>query len=125
MSTSADKRRTFRQFARERLLRNVPNPWDIGSTLYLQSLGFKALATTSAGFAWTRGLDDGGITRDMAIAHIAELSAKADVPFNADFEGGFAHEPAGVAESVRLACETDVAGLSIEDFTGNIGQSAL
>lgn len=119
MTTAADKRRTFRKLHESGCF-VMPNPWDIGSTLYLQSLGFKALATTSAGYAWTHGLDDGGITRDMAIAHIAEVSATADVPFNADFEGGFAHEPEGVAESVRLACETEVAGLSIEDFTGDM-----
>ena len=118
MPSAADKRRAFRKL-HETGCFVMPNPWDVGSTLYLQSLGFKALATTSAGFAWTLGLDDGGITRDMAIAHIAEVSAKADVPFNADFEGGFAHEPGGVGESVRLACETDVSGLSIEDYTGN------
>lgn len=119
MTTAADKRRTFRKLHESGCF-VMPNPWDIGSTLYLQSLGFKALATTSAGYAWTHGLDDGGITRDMAIAHIAEVSATADVPFNADFEGGFAHEPEGVAESVRLAGETEVAGLSIEDFTGDM-----
>ena len=120
MPSVADKRKEFRRL-HEAGCFVIPNPWDIGSTIYLQSLGFKALATTSAGFAWTKGLDDGGITRDLAIAHIAEVSAVADVPFNADFEGGFAHEPAGVAESVKLACETGVSGLSIEDFTGDAG----
>lgn len=119
MASAADKRSAFRKL-HETGCFVMPNPWDIGSTLYLQSLGFKALATTSAGFAWTKGLDDGGVTRDMVIAHIAEVAARADVPFNADFEGGFAHEPEGVAESVRLACETEVSGLSIEDFTGNM-----
>ena len=80
-------------------------------------MGFKALATTSAGFAWSRGLPDGGVTRDDMLAHIAELSAAADVPFNADFEGGYADAPEGVAESVRLCCGTGVSGLSIEDYT--------
>ena len=91
----------------------------MGSALYLQQLRFKALATTSAGFAWARGAPDGGVTRDMALAHIAELAAAADVPLNADFENGFADAPEGVAESVRLCVETGVSGLSIEDFTGD------
>jgi 2-methylisocitrate lyase-like PEP mutase family enzyme len=82
-------------------------------------MGFNALATTSAGFAWSRGVTDGGVTRDMALAHIAEISAAVDVPVNADFEGGFAEAPGDVAESVRLCVETGVAGLSIEDFSGD------
>ena len=118
MPSVAEKRKQFRKLHASGCF-VMPNPWDVGSTLYLQSLGFKALATTSAGFAWTRGFADGGITRDMALAHIAELSAVADVPFNADFEGGFADAPEGVAESVRLCCETGVSGLSIEDYTGS------
>src|SRR5262249_60275971 len=85
----------------------------------LQNLGFKALATTSAGFAWSRGVADGGVTRDAMLAHIAELAAATDVPLNADFEGGYAHAPADVAESVRLCVATGVSGLSIEDFTGD------
>lgn len=117
MPSVGEKRKQFHQLHASGCF-VMPNPWDVGSTLYLQSLGFKALATTSAGFAWTRGFADGGITRDMALAHIAELSAAADVPFNADFEGGFADAPEGVAESVRLCCETGVSGLSIEDYTG-------
>jgi len=93
----------------------IPNPWDVGSARYLQGLGFKALATTSAGFAWSRGFHDNAVTREMVLAHIAEIVSVTDVPVNADFEGGFADDPAGVAESVRLAVETGVAGLSIED----------
>jgi 2-methylisocitrate lyase-like PEP mutase family enzyme len=96
----------------------IPNPWDIGTTHYLQSLGFQALATTSAGFAFSRGLPDGGVPRDAMLAHIREIVAAADVPVNADFENGYAHEPDAVAESVRLCIETGVAGLSIEDATG-------
>ena len=118
MPTVADKRREFKRLHESGCF-VIPNPWDVGSTLYLQSLGFKALATTSAGFAWARGLGDGGVTRDMAIAHIAEISAAADVPVNADFEGGFADKPEDVAESVRLCAGTGVSGLSIEDFTGD------
>lgn len=119
MPSIADKRKAFRKL-HETGCFVMPNPWDIGGAQYLQSLGFKAIATTSAGFAWTRGMDDGGITREMALAHIAELSAAADVPCNADFEGGFADAPEAVAESVRLACETGVSGLSIEDYTGDM-----
>src|SRR5262245_3538335 len=100
----------------------IPNPWDIGTARYLQNLGFKALATTSAGFAWSRGAADGGVTREQMLAHIAELSAAADVPMNADFEGGYAHAPADVAESVRLCVATGVSGLSIEDYTGDMAK---
>lgn len=118
MPSVADKRKRFRKLHESGCF-VIPNPWDVGTARYLQSLGFKALATTSAGFAWTRGFPDGGVTRDMALAHIAELSAAVDVPFNADFEGGFADAPEDVGESVRLCCETGVSGLSIEDFTGD------
>lgn len=116
MPTVADKRREFRRLHESGCF-VIPNPWDIGTTRYLQTLGFKALATTSAGYAFTRGLPDGGVARDDMLAHIAELSAAADVPFNADFEGGYADAPEGVAESVRLCCGTGVSGLSIEDST--------
>jgi 2-methylisocitrate lyase-like PEP mutase family enzyme len=85
----------------------------------LQHLGFKALATTSAGFAFWQAYPDHAISRDMALAHLYAVVAATDLPVNADFEGGFAHDPAGVAESVRLAVETGVAGLSIEDLTGD------
>jgi 2-methylisocitrate lyase-like PEP mutase family enzyme len=97
----------------------IPNPWDIGCARWLQGMGFKALASTSSGFAWSKGFADNHVTREMVLAHLAELVAATDVPINADFEGGFAHDPAGVAESVRLACDTGVAGISIEDSTGD------
>jgi len=113
-----DKRRTFRQL-HEAGCFVIPNPWDIGSALYLQSLGFKALATTSSGFAWSRGHADNAIPRDMALAHLHDMVAAADLPVNADFESGFATDAAGIAESVRLAVETGVACLSIEDSTGD------
>jgi 2-methylisocitrate lyase-like PEP mutase family enzyme len=100
----------------------MPNPWDVGSARYLQHLGFKALATTSAGFAFSQGLADGNVTRESMLRHIAELALAVDVPLNADFEGGYAHDPAGVAESVRLCVATGVAGLSIEDFSGDRSQ---
>lgn len=117
----ADKRRTFQQL-HEAGCFVIPNPWDVGSARFLQGLGFKALATTSSGFAWSQGYPDNGISRDMALAHLHELVAATDLPMNADFESGFAADAAGVAESVRLAVETGVAGLSIEDSTGDAAQ---
>jgi 2-methylisocitrate lyase-like PEP mutase family enzyme len=114
----ADKRRAFRKLHESGCF-VIPNPWDVGSALYLQSLGFKALASTSSGFAWSRGRPDGGISRDQALNHLQDLVTATDLPVNADFERGFALDPAGVAESVRLAVQTGVAGLSIEDSTGN------
>lgn len=114
-----DKRQTFRRL-HEAGCFVIPNPWDIGSALMLQGMGFKALASTSSGFAWSRGRPDNSISREMALEHLAELVAATDVPINADFESGFADDPAGVAQSVRLAVETGVAGLSIEDATGDV-----
>jgi 2-methylisocitrate lyase-like PEP mutase family enzyme len=113
----ADKRRTFQRLHESGCF-VIPNPWDVGSARMLQSMGFKALATTSSGFAWSRGRPDNGISRDMTLAHLAEMVEVTDVPINADFENGFATDPTGVAQSVRLAVETGVAGLSIEDSTG-------
>src|SRR5579871_6223082 len=99
----------------------IPNPWDIGTARYLRSLGFKALATTSSGFAFTQGLPDAdwAVPRDAALQHIASIvAAVPDIPINADFESGYAHEPEAVAENVGLCVATGVAGLSIEDATG-------
>jgi len=95
----------------------IPNPWDVGTAMMLRHLGFKALATTSSGFSFSRGLPDTdwAVPRDMALAHIAEIVAATDLPVNADFESGYAREPEGVAESCRLCAATGVAGLSIED----------
>jgi 2-methylisocitrate lyase-like PEP mutase family enzyme len=118
MPTIADKRRTFRQL-HETGCFVIPNPWDVGSARYLQHLGFKALASTSAGYAFAQGYADGAVPRDVMLAHLAELVAATDVPVNADFEGGYADAPEGVAESVRLCVETGVAGLSIEDSTSD------
>ena len=117
----ADKRRTFQQLHESGCF-VIPNPWDVGSARYLQGLGFKALATTSSGFAWSQGRPDNGISREMALDHLREIVAATDLPVNADFENGFAIDAAGVAESVRLAVVTGVAGLSIEDSTGNAAQ---
>jgi 2-methylisocitrate lyase-like PEP mutase family enzyme len=96
----------------------IPNPWDIGTAIYLQRLGFKALATTSAGFAFSRGQRDGGVPRDEMLAHIREIVGATELPVNADFQSGYADEPEGVAANVRLCLATGVAGLSIEDSTG-------
>src|SRR5262245_64013350 len=96
----------------------LPNPWDIGTAIYLERLGFKALATTSAGFAFSRGKPDGGVPRDEMLAHIREIVEATSLPVNADFHGGYADEPEDVAANVRLCVETGVAGLSIEDSTG-------
>lgn len=114
----ADKRRSFRQLHESGCF-VIPNPWDIGSALYLQELGFSALATTSSGFAWSQGRADGSMSRDEVLEHLSTLVAATDLPINADFESGFAPDAAGVAESVRLAVQTGVAGLSIEDSTGD------
>ncbi len=96
----------------------LPNPWDIGTAIYLQRLGFKALATTSAGFAFSRGKRDGEVPRDEMLAHIREIVEATTLPVNADFLAGYADESEGVATNVRLCIETGVAGLSIEDNTG-------
>jgi 2-methylisocitrate lyase-like PEP mutase family enzyme len=114
----AEKRRAFRALHQSGCF-VIPNPWNVGTARYLQELGFKALATTSSGYAHSVGFADGDLTRDQVLAHFREIAQAADVPVNADFENGFADDPAAVAESVRLCVGTGVAGLSIEDFTGN------
>src|SRR6266436_4221671 len=96
----------------------LPNPWDIGTAIYLERLGFKALATTSAGFAFSRGKPDGRVPRDEMLAHIREIAKATSLPVNADFQAGYADEPEEVAGNVQLCIETGVAGLSIEDSTG-------
>src|SRR5437773_3218119 len=95
----------------------LPNPWDIGTAIYLEHLGFEALATTSAGFAFSRGKRDGGVPRDEMLDHIREIVEATSLPVNADFLAGYADEPEGVAANVRLCIATGVAGLSIEDNT--------
>src|SRR5437016_7245553 len=97
----------------------LPNPWDIGTAIYLERLGFNALATTSAGFAFSRGKPDGGVPRDEMLGHIREIAEATSLPVNADFLNGFADKPENVAANVTLCIETGVAGLSIEDNSQN------
>ncbi len=118
MSSTSAKRSAFRQLHESGCF-ILPNPWDVGSALFLQSLGFKALATSSAGFAWSRGRADGALSREQVLAHLKELVRSTSLPVNADFENGFGQDAQAVTESVQLAVETGVAGLSIEDSSGN------
>src|SRR6478735_4124816 len=110
--TSADKRAAFRKLHESGCF-IIPNPYDVGSARALQQLGFKALASTSAGFAWTIGKADNHVTVDDVCTHLAALCAAVDLPVNADFEGGFAHEAEKVADNVERGVRTGVAGLSI------------
>jgi 2-methylisocitrate lyase-like PEP mutase family enzyme len=96
----------------------IPNPWDVGTARYLRYLGFKALATTSSGFAFSLGSPD-VLPRDTALHHIAEIVSATELPVNADFQSGYADEPAGLARNVKLCVEAGVAGLSLEDATGD------
>src|SRR3954471_21268774 len=97
----------------------IPNPWDPGSAKYLQKLGFQALATTSSGAAWRHGKADGQMKVEEVLVHLQEIVDATDLPVNADFEAGYADDAAGIARNVRRAIDTGVAGLSIEDATGN------
>jgi len=112
------RRRSFRQLHASGCF-VIPNPWDPGSAGYLEKLGFKALASTSSGAAWRHAKADGQMTVEQVLVHLRELVDATSLPVNADFEAGYAVDPAGVARNVRLALETGVAGLSIEDSTGN------
>ena len=100
----------------------IPNPWDIGSAKLLAQMGFPALATTSSGFAWSQGRPDNSVPLDDVLAHLRAISAAVDVPVNADFEHGFAVAPDDVAKNVAAASQTGIAGLSIEDSTGDAAQ---
>jgi 2-methylisocitrate lyase-like PEP mutase family enzyme len=97
----------------------IPNPWDAGSARLLESLGFQALASTSAGFAWSLGRRDNRITLEEVLSHLTALAASVDIPVSADFEGAFAIDPADVARNVARAAATGIAGLSVEDSTGD------
>jgi 2-methylisocitrate lyase-like PEP mutase family enzyme len=114
----ADKRKTFHRLHESGCF-VIPNPWDVGSARYLQGLGFKALATTSSGFAWSHGHADGRMSRDRVLDHLTDMVEATNLPINADFENGFATDVEALADSVRLAVQSGVAGLSIEDSTGN------
>ncbi len=127
VGTTSEQRRMHVQWQRVEEFRGLhasgcfvmPNPWDLGSARALQSLGFKALATTSAGFAWTLGQPDNDVTLQEALAHLQAIAASVDVPINADFQGGYAVDPAQVGSNVTLAVATGIAGLSIEDSSGD------
>ncbi len=120
--TVNDKRADFRSLHQQGCF-VLPNPWDVGSARMLQHLGFVALASTSAGYAWSTGRPDNAVTRSDVLQHLASLCAAVDLPVNADFESGFASEPEGVAGNVDLAIQAGVAGLSIEDrVVGNLGR---
>ena len=103
----------------------MPNPWDVGSARVLERMGFPALATTSAGLAWSLGLPDAEVGVEDALEHLRAVAGAVSVPVNADFQGGYAEEPAGVAENVRRATDTGVAGLSIEDSSGDPDEPLL
>ena len=121
MEHLTDRGRAFRQLHESGCFVS-PNPWDVGSARALAGLGFKALATTSAGFAWSLGRLDNHVTLQEVLAHLRAVALSVEVPVNADFEGGFATAPAEVAANVRAATGTGIAGLSIEDSTGDPAQ---
>jgi methylisocitrate lyase len=118
MTYATDRIRAFHRL-HERGCFVIPNPWDVGSARVLAQLGFSALATTSSGFAWSRGRPDNQVSMDEALAHFRSIAESVDVPVNADFEGGFAVAPAPVSANVTAATATGIAGLSIEDSTGD------
>lgn len=121
MSLHTDRVRTFYRL-HERECFVIPNPWDVGSARLLVQIGFQALATTSSGFAWSRGRADHGVSLDDTLEHLRLMAAAVDAPLNADFEGGFAIEPDDVGANVLRATATGIAGLSIEDSTGALDQ---
>jgi 2-methylisocitrate lyase-like PEP mutase family enzyme len=117
MATISERRQVFRQLHQSGCFA-LPNPWDIGTAKYLEHLGFKAVATTSAGFAFSRGIADGAVGLHAMLAHIGEMVTATDLPVNADFENGYADDANTAAENVRLCVEAGVAGVSIEDNSG-------
>jgi len=118
MHSQIEKARVFQQLHRREGAFIIPNPWDIGSARLLALLGFEALASTSAGYAFSRGLTDGAIGREQMMAHLSELAAATDLPLSADLENGFGESPQTVAETIRLAAATGIVGGSIEDASG-------
>jgi len=117
-ATVAEKRAEFRRLHESGCF-VIPNPWDVGSAIMLQQLGFKALASTSAGMAWAMGRPDNGVTRDDVLAHLRAIVEATDLPVNADYENAFADDPDGVAANIAAAADTGIAGVSVEDSTGN------
>src|SRR5580698_4455448 len=120
-ASTHDKRDTFRRLHQDGCF-VLPNPWDVGSAKILQHLGFKALASTSAGMAWSMGRADGDVSLDEVLLHLSSLAHATDLPLNADFENAFADAPEDVARNVSLAADAGVAGLSVEDYTGDAGR---
>ena len=120
--STADRRARFRELHAQEGIFVMPNPWDEGSARLLAWCGFPALATTSAGFAWTLGRNDQSVTRDELVAHVARLAAATDVPLSVDSERCFGADPAGVAETVRLLAAAGAAGCSIEDYDPATGR---
>jgi methylisocitrate lyase len=118
MTTPTDRARAFHEIHAAGCF-VIPNPWDVGAAKLLAQLGFPALATTSSGFAWSLGKRDNGVTLDEALAHYRAMAAAVEIPVSADFEHGFADSPEGVAANVARACATGLAGLSVEDSSGN------
>jgi 2-methylisocitrate lyase-like PEP mutase family enzyme len=123
MPTQTEKGRTFHELHQRERAFIIPNPWDVGTALLLQSLGFEALATTSAGFAFSIGKKDGAVNRETMLAHAAALCAVTDLPVSADLENGYADNPADVAQTIRLAAQTGLAGCSIEDVPQGRGKA--
>ncbi|HEY5106236.1 MAG TPA: isocitrate lyase/phosphoenolpyruvate mutase family protein [Caulobacteraceae bacterium] len=119
MSVALDEKRTAFRRLHDAGCFVIPNPWDVGSAIALQSLGFKAIASTSAGLAWSLGRPDNKVGLERVLAHLTCLAAAADIPLNADFENAFADKPEAVAINVARAVDTGIAGLSVEDSTGD------
>ncbi len=119
MTTQLEKARTFSALHQREGAFILPNPWDVGTARLLAQLGFEALATTSAGFAYSRGLLDGEVGREAMLGHIAEMAAATDLPLSGDLENGYGHAPETAAETIRMAAAQGLVGGSIEDFTGD------
>ncbi|MCF9035131.1 isocitrate lyase/PEP mutase family protein [Acinetobacter nectaris] len=114
-----DKRKIFHDLHNDGCF-ILPNPWDVGSAKLLENLGFKALATTSSGYSWSCGKADGHLSRDETLAHLRQMVQSSNLPINADFESGFSDTTEGMIENIKMALNTGIAGISIEDSTGNI-----
>jgi len=123
MPTQAENGRIFRELHRRDSAFIIPNPWDVGTARLLQSLGFEALATTSGGFAFSVGKQDGAIDRDTMLAHAASLAAATNLPVSADLENGYADDPSGVAKTIQLAARAGLAGCSVEDVPQGRGNA--